>query len=99
MITALWCEGKNREFSNLQNMINSLSYFINGYFLYFIVVLQKNRCKHFFQLDVRRKKVNASFNDALNTFSFMVIWRRTYSRGHSDSERNMGYFFQLAESL
>ena len=28
-----------------------------------------------------RKEVNVLFNDALNTFYFMVIWRQTYVKG------------------
>ena len=28
-----------------------------------------------------RKEENVLFNDALNTFLFTVIWRRTYGKG------------------
>ena len=35
-----------------------------------------------------KKEGNVLFNDALNTFLFTVIWRRTYMvKDHSDSER------------
>ena len=33
------------------------------------------------QNKVGRKEGNVLFNDALNTFYFMVIWRRTYGKG------------------
>ena len=38
-----------------------------------------------------REEGNVLFNEALNTFLFMVIWRRTYMvEDHSDSERGRG---------
>ena len=30
---------------------------------------------------IKRKEGNVLFNDALNTFYFTVIWRRTYGKG------------------
>ena len=33
------------------------------------------------------RKGNVLFNNALNIFYFMVIWHRTYGKGHSDSDR------------
>ena len=32
------------------------------------------------ETDVSRKEGNFLFNDALNTFYFTVIWRRTYGK-------------------
>ena len=34
-----------------------------------------------------RKEGHVSFNDALNTFYFTVIWRQTYGKGPLSSER------------
>ena len=36
---------------------------------------------------IGRKEGNVLFNDILNTLHFTVIWRRTYGKGHSDSEK------------
>ena len=35
----------------------------------------------------KRMEGNILFNDALNTFDFMLIWYRTYGKGHSDNEK------------
>ena len=35
----------------------------------------------FIRIFVGRKEGNVLFNDALNTFLFTVIWRRTYGKG------------------
>ena len=37
---------------------------------------------HFiYEREREREKKNVLFNDALNTFYFTVIWRRTYGKG------------------